>query len=145
MDTRLPTSVLLLALVGTIGAACAAPREFVTGLTDTRSTIDARLTDETGTVRGITFVHPVPDWALQASAELTIVNDGDDVVLLRWVDGICPSAVALRLAAATGGDLRLGLDRGPRCDDDVGKIRVLEIDFDRNVPAASIDVQLVAP
>jgi hypothetical protein len=136
---------MILALVATIAVGCAGPHVFTTSLTDTRSTVGARLTDQTGSVQGIDFVHPVPDWALRAAPAHNLVNAGDNAVLVRFVGGTCDSTVALATVAEQSGRVGLHLDLGAPCQEDVGKIRVLQINFDHPVPAQTVDLEVASP
>jgi hypothetical protein len=131
----------LLALVGLIIGACSpAPSVFTTSLNDGRSQVTATLTDETGKVRSVDFVRPVPDWANQAHPEtFPTTNDGPNTVWTTWVGGLCPTEVNIRARSTTTG-IDLELDPGEKCDSDVGKVRVLAIHFAEAVPAASVHV-----
>lgn len=129
------TGLLVIVLV----ACSPVPRQFSADADDARAPLHVTLVDETGLVRGIESLQPIPDWALRAQADDVVIREnGQDSVAVRWLGGTCPTSVVLGLSDV-GGHLALAADLGAKCDSDVGKIRVVVIEFDRNITAASIE------
>jgi hypothetical protein len=74
----------------------------------------------------------------------TTANADPNSVQIRWTGGTCPSNVLLTTRAGAGDTVLVELEPGNPCQEDVGKIRVLEIAFAKPTLADAVTVTVPA-
>jgi hypothetical protein len=126
-------------LLGTSVATCGpSANSFVVVAPDPQNApLTVTLNDHTGYVRAVALIEPIPDSARTGIGDVDVHNIGADSVSVRWMGGACPTNATVTTTLSSNG-VSLVLDRGAKCQADVGKVRVLSIEFNRPMPASSV-------